>query len=58
MNYVLTYIKEGLGNKVYILANMIYFFLELRKLNPDFVKIYVGISISRHEKGKGQIDDF
>jgi hypothetical protein len=58
MNYVLTYIKEGLGNKVYILANMIYFFLELRKLNPDFVKMYVGIAISHHEKGKGQIDDF
>lgn len=58
MKYVLTYIKEGLGNKVYILMNMVYFFLELRKLNPDYVKLYIGISISKHEKGKGEIDDF
>jgi len=58
MNYVITYIKEGLGNKVYILSNMVYFFLELRKLNPSYAKLYIGIDISRHEKGKGEIDDF
>jgi len=58
MNYVITYIKEGLGNKVYILMNMVYFFLELKKLNPSYTKLYIGIAISRHEKGKGEIDDF
>ncbi len=58
MNYVMTYIKAGLGNKVYMTLNMVYFFLELRKLNPSYTKIYFGIAISHHEKGKGEIDDF
>lgn len=48
--YVLSYIKQGFGNKIFLLQNIIYFYLELRKVNPLFQKIYVAIIKSPHEK--------
>ena len=48
--YVVSYIKQGFGNKIFLLQNIIYFYLELKKINPKFDKLYISILKSKHEK--------
>jgi hypothetical protein len=48
--YVISYIKQGFGNKIFLLQNVIYFYLELKKVNPEFNKLYISILKSKHEK--------
>ena len=48
--YVVSYIKQGFGNKIFLLQNIIYFYLELKKINHKFDKLYVSILKSKHEK--------
>lgn len=48
--YVLSYVKQGLGNKIYLFCNIVYFFLQLKKYNPEFTKLYLAVLVSKHEK--------
>ena len=48
--YVLTYLKQGLGNKIFLFANSVYFYLELIKKNKAFTKLYIAEAKSKHQK--------
>ena len=47
--YVITYLKQGLGNKLFLFATSVYFFLELRKRNNNFTKLYISEARSKHQ---------
>jgi hypothetical protein len=55
--YVITYLKQGLGNKLFLFATSVYFFLELRKRNKNFTKLYVSEARSKHQ-GVSPIEKF
>lgn len=47
--YVLSYLKQGLGNKIFHFATSLYFYLELRKKNKSFDKLYIAEARSKHQ---------
>jgi hypothetical protein len=47
--YVVSYLKQGLGNKIFLFATAVYFYLELRKKNKAFTKLYIAESKSKHQ---------
>jgi hypothetical protein len=47
--FVITYLKQGLGNKIFLFAASVYFFLELRKRNKYFTKLYIAEAKSKHQ---------
>ena len=47
--YVLTYLVQGLGNKIFHFATSIYFYVELRKKNKAFTKLYIAEAKSKHQ---------
>lgn len=50
--YVLTYIKQGTGNKIFMLLRCVNIFKVLRKKRPTYwKKLYIVHEVSRHEKG-------
>jgi hypothetical protein len=48
--YIVSYLKQGLGNKIYIFANIVYFYLELKARHPEFTKLYIAEAVSKHQK--------
>lgn len=48
--YIVSYLKQGLGNKIYIFSTIVYFFLELKARHPEFSKLYIAEAISKHQK--------
>jgi len=48
--YIVSYLKQGLGNKIYIFANIVYFYLELKSRHPEFSKLYIAEAVSKHQK--------
>jgi len=55
--YVVSYLKQGLGNKLFLFAASVYFYLELRKKNKSFDKLYIAESKSKHQ-GESQEERF
>jgi hypothetical protein len=50
--YILSYIKQGTGNKIFMLLRYIKIFKVFRKKNPSYwKKLYIVHEVSRHEKG-------
>lgn len=47
--YVISYLKQGFGNKVFIFANIVYLFLELKKKYPQLNKLYIAEAQSKHQ---------
>lgn len=56
--FVLSYIKCGFGNKVYLLSTIIYFFLEIKKRDSKFNKIYIVSEKSKHDINENFKDFF
>lgn len=48
--YIVAFIAQGFGNKVFSLIRYIYEFKELKKENKDLEKLYIGTDVSKHEK--------
>lgn len=48
--YVVSFIAQGFGNKVFLLIRYIYEFKMLKKQHKDLDKLYVATSVSYHEK--------
>jgi hypothetical protein len=48
--YIVSYLKQGLGNKIYIFANIVYFYLELKIRHPELNKLYIAEATSKHQK--------
>ena len=47
--YLISYLKQGFGNKVFIFANIVYFYLELKKKYPQLKKLYISEAHSKHQ---------
>lgn len=48
--YIVSFIAQGFGNKVFFLVRYIYEFKQLKKQYKDLEKLYVATSVSEHEK--------
>lgn len=48
--YVVAFIAQGFGNKVFFLIRYIYEFKMLKKQHKDIEKLYVATSVSEHER--------
>jgi hypothetical protein len=53
-NIIISYIKQGFGNKIFMLGQILYIWKQIYKSNPSYNKILIFYKISRHEQKENE----